>query len=40
MIGLSMSAIDKRKASLKSHFKTDHKKDNYLVLEAKDRGLI
>ncbi|MDR9449287.1 MAG: response regulator [Psychroflexus sp.] len=40
MIGLSMSAIDKRKASLKSYFNTDHKKDNYLVLKAKDQGLI
>ncbi len=40
IIGLSISEIDKRKASLKSYFNTDHKKDNYLVLKAKEQGLI
>ena len=40
MIGISLSAINKRKAKLKSYFNTDNEQDNYIVLEARKYRLI
>lgn len=40
LIGLSISSIDKRKASLKIFFNTEKQKDNYMILEARKMGLI
>ena len=40
MIGISLSAINKRKARLKSYFNTDNEQDNYIVLEARKYRLI
>jgi len=40
LIGLSMSAIDKRKARLKIFFNTDGQADNYLIIQARKEGFI
>ena len=40
LIGLSISAINKRKAKLKEYFDVEKKQDNYIVLEARFQKLI
>lgn len=40
LIGLSISAINKRKAKLKEYFDVENKQDNYIVLEARFQNLI
>ncbi len=40
LIGLSISAINKRKAKLKEFFNLESKQDNYIVLEARSQQLI
>lgn len=39
-IGLSISAINKRKAKLKEYFEVENKQDNYIILQARKQGLI
>ncbi len=40
MLGLSMSAINKRKARLKIFFNTESQADSYMVLKARELGLL
>ncbi len=40
LLGLSLSAINKRKARLKMFFNTENQSDSYMVLKARELGLL
>ncbi|MGX1023371.1 DNA-binding response regulator [Psychroflexus sp. MBR-150] len=40
ILGMSLSAINKRKAKIKTYFGLDNLQDNYLILKARELGLL